>query len=60
MADLSDEDKRALLGPDYKAIEARAQKGEGSGKWKHVMIIAVFVGFASAVILADLGFAFHW
>lgn len=61
MADLSDEDKRSLLGPNFKEIEAAnaKKKSRFNGKLKSVLVVAAFAAFASAILLADFGFAIH-
>lgn len=61
MADISDEDKQALLGPNFKEIEAQAMRKKSAlaGRWKSILAVAVLAAFASALFLADFGFALH-
>ena len=59
MAELSERDKRALLGDNYKEVEA-AQAGEtggGESKWGAIVSGAAFVALISAVVLVSNTFA---
>ncbi len=56
MAELDDQDKRNLLGPNYKEIERQeARETVGSHKTKSAVVVAVFVVLASAILIANVG-----
>lgn len=59
MAELSERDKRSLLGDNYKEVEAaQAVRAPGSeSKWGPIVSGASFVAFVSAIVLVSNTFA---
>lgn len=56
MAELSEHDKRTLLGPNYRQIEEReARRSGGSQRLKNGLVIAIFLALTMAILIADIG-----